>query len=125
MNARNALENLFNKTFERPSDLLCCAFGLKNHEIDAYFSLLPGPRSVEEITSIVGADRSTVQRALKKLLDLNLVIRKRKEIDRGGYYFEYSAISDVAIRDQILEQLDLWYKRTRSFLLENWTAEVE
>ncbi len=119
------MENMFSKTFDRPSDLLCCAFGLKGHEIDAYFTLLSGPKTVEKITSSVGSDRSTVQRALKKLLQLELVRRERRDIARGGYYYEYSAISSEEIRNQLLEQLDSWYKQTRSFLLESWTPEVE
>lgn len=125
MTARNPLVNLFNKTFDRPSDLLCCAFGLKTYEIDAYITLLAGPKTVEEITEKVDADRSTVQRALKKLLKQNLVTRERKEIDRGGYFYEYSAVSASDVRSQILEQLEHWYKRTRKFLLESWASEIE
>ena len=125
MTARNPLENLFSKTFDRPSDLLCCAFGLKTYEIDAYILLLAGSKTVEEITTKIDADRSTIQRALKKLLDLDLVTRERKELDRGGYYYMYHAVSAGNVRNQILQQLENWYQRTRKFLLESWSPEIE
>ena len=124
MNARNPLENLFSKTFDRPSDLLCCAFGLKTYEIDTYIMLLAGPKTVEDITVKIDADRSTIQRALKKLKDLELVTRERKQLDRGGYYYVYHAVSATNVRNQILAQLEHWYQRTRRFLLESWSPEI-
>jgi predicted transcriptional regulator len=126
MKARNPLVNLFSKTFDRPSDLLCCAFGLKTYEIDVYITLLAGPSSVKDIAQKIDADRSTVQRALQKLQELKLVTEpERKNIDRGGYYYEYQAISASDVRNQILDQLEHWYKRTRKFLLESWASEIE
>ncbi len=67
MTARNPMMNLFTKSFDKPSELLCCAFGLKGSEIDVYFSLLKSPKTVEEIASDIGRDRSTVQRCLMNL----------------------------------------------------------
>jgi len=121
MNDRNQLVGLFHKTFKKPSDLLCCAFGLKNSELDVYFSLISGSKTVEEIASKIGKDRSTVQRVLNKLHSKGLVIRATKTIPRGGFYYEYQAIESEKVRDQILEQLEKWYKATRSFLLESWS----
>jgi predicted transcriptional regulator len=121
MNALNPLVGLFQKSFKRPSDLLCCAFGLRNSELDVYFSLISGPKTVEQIAEKIGKDRSTVQRVLNKLHSKGLARRKSQRIDRGGYFFEYSAVSSEVVREQILTQLEDWYKATRNFLLENWT----
>ncbi len=111
---------LFTKSFEKPSDLLCCAFGLRNSEIDTYFSLISGPKTVEEISELIGKDRSTVQRVLNKLHKKNLVERVAHFIDRGGYYYEYRAKSTDDVREEILTQLDEWYEATKSFLLQSW-----
>jgi predicted transcriptional regulator len=121
MNGLNPLVGLFQKSFKRPSDLLCCAFGLRNSELDVYFSLISGPKTVEQIAEKIGKDRSTVQRVLNKLHSKGLARRKSQRIDRGGYFFEYSAVSSEVVREQILTQLEDWYKATRNFLLENWT----
>ena len=93
MSVREPMVGLFSKSFDKPSDLLCCAFGLRNSEIDTYFSLISGPKTVEEITDLIGKDRSTVQRVLNRLLNKNLVERSKHFIERGGYYYEYSAKS--------------------------------
>lgn len=125
MTTRSHIENLFSQTFEKPSDLLCCAFGLKNSEIDTYFSLLSGPKTVEEIRSAVGCDRSTVQRALMKLREKGLVDRETRHIKRGGYYYVYRALSAEDVRRIILDLLEKWYRETKKLLLATWPEQPE
>ena len=121
MSVKEPLVGLFSKSFEKPSDLLCCAFGLRNSEIDTYFSLISGPKTVEEISDLIEKDRSTVQRVLNRLLKKNLVERTTHFLDRGGYYYEYSAKSTEDVREEILDQLERWYQATRSFLKQSWS----
>jgi predicted transcriptional regulator len=123
MNAQNQLVGLFHKSFKNPSDLLCCAFGLRNSELDVYFSLISGLKTVEDIADKIGKDRSTAQRVLNRLHAKGLVRRDTQNIPRGGYYYEYRAEASETIRDQILDQLERWYKATRSFLLESWSQK--
>ena len=120
MSLREPMVGLFSKSFEKPSDLLCCAFGLRNSEIDTYFSLISGPKTVEQISELIEKDRSTVQRVLNKLHKKNLVERTTHYIERGGYFYEYSAKSTEEVRKEILAQLDEWYEATKSFLLQSW-----
>ncbi len=125
MSTRNQMVGLFNKSFNKPSDLLCCAFGLRNSELDVYFSLISGPKTVEDIADRIGKDRSTVQRVLNKLHSKGLVKRETKTIQRGGYFYEYHAEDTEVVRDQILAQLEDWYVATRSFLLESWSETTQ
>lgn len=125
MSARNPMVGLFNKSFNRPSDLLCCAFGLRSSELDVFFSLVSGPKTVETISERIGKDRSTVQRVLNKLHSKGLVKRDTRNIQRGGYFYEYSAEDTDIVRDQILAQLEDWYKATRSFLLDSWSHSTQ
>ncbi len=120
MTSRDPLDNLFSKRFDKPSDLLCCAFGLRDSEIDTYFALMSGEKTVEEIAQMIDRDRTTVQRVLKKLHKKGLVKRKSETFDRGGYYYVYNAISTGTVRKRILKQLDDWYSKTRKFLLAQW-----
>ena len=116
---------LFNKSFDKPSDLLCCAFGLRNSELDVYFSLISGPKTVEQIAERISKDRSTVQRVLNKLHTKGLAKRDTHKIQRGGYYYEYSAEKSEVVRDQILIQLEEWYAATKSFLKESWSQTAQ
>ena len=125
MSARNPMVGLFNKSFNKPSDLLCCAFGLRNSELDVYFDLISGPKTVEQIAERVKRDRSTVQRVLNKLHSKGLVMRNTHKIQRGGYYYEYSAEETEVVRDQILAQLEEWYTATKSFLIESWSQTTQ
>jgi len=120
MTTREPLVGLFTKNLEKPSDLLCCAFGLRSSEIDIYFSLLGGTRSVEDLETIIDRDRSTVQRILQKLDHKGLVERKKKRIERGGYFYVYRAISTEAVKQQVLDQLEHWYAATKRLLLSTW-----
>ena len=124
MTTREALIGLFDKGFDKPSDLLCCAFGLRSTEIDAFFSLFSGPKTVREIASQVNRERSTVQRVLKRLHKKGLVEQEEQTFDRGGYYYVYRAVSTKEVRDQILSQLERWYRETRRFLLESWPEQT-
>jgi len=125
MSARNPMVGLFNKSFNKPSDLLCCAFGLRNSELDVYFDLISGPKTVEQIAERIKRDRSTVQRVLNKLHSKGLVMRNTHKIQRGGYYYEYSAEETEVVRNQILVQLEEWYTATKSFLIESWSQTTQ
>ena len=125
MSARNPMVGLFNRSFNKPSDLLCCAFGLRNSELDVYFELISGPKTVEQIAERIKRDRSTVQRVLNKLHSKGLVMRNTHKIQRGGYYYEYSAEDTEVVRNEILAQLEEWYTATKSFLLESWSQTAQ
>ena len=125
MSARNPMVGLFNKSFNKPSDLLCCAFGLRNSELDVYFELISGSKNVEQIAERINRDRSTVQRVLNKLHSKGLVMRDTHKIQRGGYYYEYSAEDTEIVRNQILAQLEEWYTATKSFLIESWSQTTQ
>ncbi len=119
---RNPIEGLFTRTFDKPSDFLCCAFGLRSSEIDTYFALLSEPKSVKDIAKDINKDRSTVQRVLSRLLEKGLVVMETKYFDRGGFYHEYQAVSTEDVKQDILDQLDEWYSKTKRFLLKSWSA---
>jgi predicted transcriptional regulator len=126
MTAQNHIMGLFTRGFDDCSDLMCCAFGLRDTESRTYFELLfSGSMTVEQVAAAVGKERSVVQRALKRLKENGLVKRTKHYLEQGGYLFEYSAVSDEVVKGKILEQLDSWYRETRSFLLERWSHSLK
>jgi predicted transcriptional regulator len=100
MTTREPLVGLFTKNLEKPSDLLCCAFGLRSSEIDVYFSLLGGTRTVEDLERKIDRDRSTVQRILQKLDRKGLIEREKKRIERGGYFADTRTARTLVHRNQ-------------------------
>ncbi len=123
MTTYDPLDGIFTRGFESPSDFLCCACGLKTTEVDTYFALLTGEKTVEEIRAIVHRDRTTVQRVLSKLHKKGLVVREARTFPRGGYYYVYKAVSTEEVKERILSQLDDWYEATRKFLLSKWPED--
>jgi predicted transcriptional regulator len=126
MTAQNNIMGLFTRGFDDCSDLMCCAFGLRDTESRTYFELLfSGSMTVEQVAAAIGRERSVVQRALKRLHKKGLAKRAKAQaqhhLEQGGYLYEYSAVSDEVVKEKILEQLDSWYHDTRSFLLERWS----
>ena len=125
MKNNNTIEGLLIKKIDTHTDLMCCAFGLRECDITIYSSLMENPKTVEDISSLICRDRSTTQRSLKTLLDKGLIERERKHLEKGGYFYIYKSVSSDAVKKQILEQLDTWYRETRRFLLESWPQTDE
>src|SRR5271157_673177 len=76
-----------------PTDILQCLYGLNSLEIELFRILLehPGKTSVKDLAAEVNKNRSTVQRALARLKELELVVRDQdvpeatNENLKGGY----------------------------------------
>ena len=121
----NDIEGLLTKKIQTPTDLMCCAYGLRDCEITVYSKLMEKPQTVENLSTIICRDRSTTQRAVKKLLDKGLIERDRQHLEKGGYFYVYKAISSEDVKKQILTRLDNWYTETRRFLLESWPNSID
>ncbi len=125
MSDTTKIRGLFERSFNRPSELLCCAFGLKSTEIDAYFTLLSGEKTVEEVSEQIGRDRTTVQRVLTSLYKKGLAERETRYFPRGGHYFVYRAVSPERVRAEVLRQLDQFYQATKKFLSDSWPGAIQ
>lgn len=88
------------------SDVLSCVYELNTLETAAYFALLEdkGAR-MEALADELDRDRSTVYRAVQKLMNLHLVQRETIPLDGGGYCYEYQATDPTQVRDRIEERL--------------------
>ena len=69
---------------------------------------------VDEIGKIVGKDRSTVQRCLKKLMECGMVKREKKIIENGGgYYYIYLSMNPKELKKWLEKCIERWYKEMR------------
>jgi len=97
-------------------DLMRCILGLQEIEIRIYFNLLEnGEGSVLEIAERVNRDRTTVQKALRSLMNCGLVSRK-KVTEKVGYKYIYNAVELDKVSDIIEGLLDEWYHNVKKWL---------
>jgi len=106
-------------------DLVQCAFSLGDFEVAVYEDLLKsGQVRADELAIRIGKDRSTVYRALQKLMTCGMVYRETKSIERGGYYHVYKAISREKLKQKLAACVDDWYARMQEVLIR-FAADLE
>ena len=98
-------------------DIVQCAFSLNDFEVDVYkASALHGPLRADELADRMGKDRSTVYRALQKLMSCGMCFRETKSLDEGGYYHVYSAVSKDVLKQKMEHCVEEWNLRIRDAL---------
>ncbi len=98
-------------------DLVQCAFSLAEFEVEVYYQLsTSGPLRADELAAKMGRDRSTVYRALQKLMTCGMVYRETKSIERGGYFHIYKAIGRDLLRDRLERCVNDWYSHMKEVL---------
>ena len=92
-------------------DIVKCMYRLTDFELVIYKKLVKqGPLRADDLAPVLKKDRSTVYRALQKLVAAGLVFRDTKSIDRGGYYHVYSAVSPEQLVNKLHKCADDWFK---------------
>lgn len=79
-------------------DSIRCCYKITDTDVDCLFKLLDvgKPVTSEELAEMLGVSKTTVENSLKKLIDIGLVDRSKrdeKKIGRPRYYYE--VISNV------------------------------
>ena len=90
-------------------EVMACVFGVQEHEVRTYRTLLDNPAStVAELADELDRDRSNVNRSLSTLREKNLASRERRLLEGGGHVYQYSATPIEEARDLMHETLDEW-----------------
>jgi predicted transcriptional regulator len=98
-------------------DLVQCAFSLNDFEVEVFNRLTDsGAKRADDLADLIGKDRSTVYRALQKLMTCGMCFRETKSIERGGYYHVYRAISRDELKRKLEQCVDDWYGRMQQVL---------
>jgi predicted transcriptional regulator len=99
----------------RFSELLRCSFGLTKGEYSLLMALLKASRqlSVQEVSGLAGVDRSTAQKALSRLLEKGLVLRRQLNQSPGGYVYLYWPQKKPQIKRRVLMVINDWHKHVR------------
>ncbi len=106
------------------TDILRCLYGLNDLEIEVFSYLLreSAKVSVKTLADSVGKNRSTVQRALGHLQEIELVVREQdtpespKETLKGGYCYKYALTDPKVIELNLKTRLNQWTERANGLI---------
>lgn len=94
-------------------------YDLTETESKAYFSLLEGEiTNVSQFSNAIGRDRTTAQRVLSKLVDEQLVHRRKINLANGGIKYAYEAVPFSSVKQNMVRQLETWYSLSRDKVLK-------
>ncbi|WP_456372847.1 helix-turn-helix domain-containing protein [Methanocaldococcus sp.] len=97
-------------------DLMRCILGLQEIEIRIYFELLDMKEAtVMEIAERVDRDRTTVQKALRSLMNCGLVERE-KITEKSGFKYVYRPVEFKEVKEKMEKLLDEWYLSVKDWL---------
>lgn len=98
-------------------ELITCAFNITKTEYKIIIQLLKKQNcSSESLSEKLKKDLTTIQKALKSLVEKELVIRKQINLDGGGYKFIYQSISKEDIKIKIETNLKSFEEKVISRL---------
>ncbi|TFG04350.1 MAG: hypothetical protein EU539_10975 [Promethearchaeota archaeon] len=109
--------------------LFKCILGLNDLESKILSYLLKNENvSTLELTDVFPKDRSSIQRVLQSLIELNLIerhsmslkeyseIKGLKNRKSRGYLYVYSAKDVDSIKNQFKKLLDIWYESMLNYI---------
>ena len=96
----------------RLDELVRCSFNLNKTEYHVLMFLLRKEKEfdIHSISKKMGFERTTVQKALKTLLENKLAKRRQTNIKTGGYFFLYYIKNKDSIKMRLLEIIRQWEK---------------
>ncbi|AEH06993.1 helix-turn-helix domain-containing protein [Methanothermococcus okinawensis] len=100
-------------------DLMRCILGLQEIEIRVYLELMElNEASVYDIADKIGKDRTTVQKALRSLVNCGLV-KREKVTETVGYKYMYRTVEFEKVKELMEKLLDEWYIGVKEWLSKN------
>ena len=100
--------------------LLECLHGLKELDKDCFQVLVAadGPLTVDDVADAVDRERSTVYRAVQRLLQAGLVEKDQVNYEQGGYYHVYEPLAAGQVAADMQRLLNDWYAKMGQLISE-------
>jgi predicted transcriptional regulator len=87
------------------------------HEIEVFKEASRlGPLRADDLADKMSRERSTVYRALQRLMSCGMCYRETKSLEKGGYYHVYSAVSKDILKMKMEHCVEEWHKRMQEAL---------
>ena len=93
--------------------LLECIHGLKDLDRDCFGVIIESdtPLTIDEIAEEVERERSTVYRAVQRLLQTGFVQKEQVNYDQGGYYHVFRPTDPEVVANEMQRMLNDWYAK--------------
>ena len=104
----------------RLEEIVKCSFNLNKTEYDILMFLFGKEKEfdIQNLSKKIGLERTTVQKALKGLLNKKLAGRRPVNIKSGGYFFLYNVKNKDEIKERLLKIITQWYKGAEEEILK-------
>ncbi len=101
-------------------DLIRCAFALNKTEYNLliFLSKKEDKYTAAQISEFMKLDRTTIQKAIKNLVDKKIVKRTQQNISGGGYMFLYAISDKKKIKEKIKKVVNKWCKGVKESINE-------
>lgn len=99
--------NMLKKEGSSCTELLESFYHLSPNECDAFYTIASMEKvTLDELSSLIGRDRSTTHRLLQKLVGAGLCYKEKATLSRGGYIHEYRAASVARVREELVRRIE-------------------
>jgi predicted transcriptional regulator len=100
-------------------NVLECFYGLNEADIAIFNTLRKlGPTRIEKISREIKKGENAVYKSLQKMMMAGIVVREKKTIEDGGYYYVYRAENIERMVQEMLNLLERWYRRMKEVIEE-------
>lgn len=91
-------------------EILKCSFNFNKTEFKVFKAVVKKnePISVNELSKIVNLTKSSVQKAIKKLIEKEIVERKQVNKKRGGFYYKYYLKNKEVFKQKLINKINNW-----------------
>jgi predicted transcriptional regulator len=100
-------------------EIIKCSFGLTKADLSIFQHFVrhaDGWHTTNDVADAMGLTLSTVQRAVKKLHERDVLDRGQNNLDNGGYQFVYQFKGQRAFKKQVVDILNGWVARAEKEL---------
>ncbi len=99
-------------------DMFKCSFGLNKTEYNVLVFLFEQnkPLIALDIAKKMKLERTTVQKAVKNLVEKDLIRRNQENLAKGGYSFLYEVDNKKGIKYKLRKVVSEWNKKVEKFI---------
>jgi len=116
---REMIVNLNCKNF------LECFYGLNESDEEVFRCLVEfGEARIDDLSNALNKSENSIYRSLQKLLMAGLVIRDKRLIESGGYYYTYKPVDLNSMIKEMHKTIDIWYTKIKN-LIDEFASEFE
>ena len=101
-------------------ELLACFHGLRPLDRQCFQKFVEAdePLTVDEIATVVGRERSTAYRSIRRLLQTGFLEKEQINYEQGSYYHVYSPTNPSVIANEMQRLLNDWYAQMGQLIQE-------